>query len=93
MKMAKSEQTLMQQVCGVFTGPLKRWVYFGMLIGVVFTVALFYSGWRFWIAESVNDHLHWGLAVILSALFVAMMKLWFWLQMMQNSIIRELKGS
>ena len=89
--MAKSDQTMMQMVCGVFQGPLKGWTYLGVIFALVFTVILFYSGWRFLGAETVNDHLHWGLVVILSALFIAILKLWFWLQMMQNSIIRALK--
>lgn len=89
--MAKSDQTLMQMACGVLQGPLRPWVYFGLALGLIFTVIFFYSGWRFLGAESVNAHFHWAVAVLLSALFVAMLKMWFWLQMMQNSIIRALK--
>ena len=89
--MAKSDQTLMQMVCGVFQGPLKGWTYFGLFLGLIFTVIFFYSGWRFLGAETVNAHFHWAVAVLLSALFVAMLKMWFWMQMMQNSIIRALK--
>ncbi|MCH8172189.1 MAG: hypothetical protein IIA70_02645, partial [Proteobacteria bacterium] len=69
----------------------RPWVYFGLFLGLIFTVIFFYSGWRFLGAESVNAHFHWAVAVLLSALFVAMLKMWFWMQMMQNSIIRALK--
>lgn len=89
--MAKNDQGLLSQLCAVFNGPLKGWTYFALVIGLLFTIAFFYSGWRFWVAESVNDHLHWGVATLLFALFVAMLKIWFWLQMAQAAIIRELK--
>lgn len=90
--MAQSEQSLIQQACGIYRGPLKSWAYLVTLFGLVFTAAFLYSGWRFWIAESINDHFHWGVALLLSALFIALMKIWFWLQMAKNEIIRRIEG-
>ncbi len=88
--MAKSEQTLMQMACGVLQGPMRPWVYLGVFFGLIFTGTFFYSGWQFIGAETVNAHFHWAVAVILSALFIAMLKIWFWMLMMRNSIIRAL---
>jgi hypothetical protein len=81
---------LIGTVCTVFKGPYKNWAYVLLLVGFGLTAAFLYSGWRFWIAESVNDHLHWGVATILFAIFIAMMKIWFWLQMVQKTILHKL---
>lgn len=89
--MAKNDQTLIGMACEVFNGPLKGWTYLAMFFGLVFTVIFFYSGWQFLGAETVSAHFHWAVALLLSALFIAMLKIWFWMLMMRNSIIRELK--
>ncbi len=89
--MAKNDQTLISMACGAFQGPMKAWSYLAMLFGLIFTVIFFYSGWQFLGAETVNDHFHWAVALLLSALFIAMLKIWFWMLMMKNSIIRALE--
>ena len=89
--MAEKKETLMTMLCDVVTGPLKNWVYLMMFFGLGLTVLFIYSFWQFWIAVSVTDHLHWGLAVILSGMIIMLMKVWFWVLMMRNSIIRALE--
>ena len=89
--MAQKKETLMTMVCDIFTGPLKNLVYLTMVFGAGLTVFFIYSFWQFWIAESVNNHLHWGLAVILSGMVIMLMKIWFWMLMMRNSIVRALE--
>ena len=89
--MSQSEQTIFQMICDTLKGPMKPFTYMAMVFGLVFTAAFFYSGWQFMGAESVNDHFHWAVAVLLSALFIAMLKIWFWMLLMKNAIIRELK--
>ena len=87
----EKKETLIGMACEVFQGPMKAWAYLAMLFGLIATVIFFYSGWQFWIAETVNAHFHWAVAVLLSALFIAMLKIWFWMLMMRNSIVRALK--
>ncbi len=70
---------------------MKGWAWLAMLFGLVFTVGFFYSGWQFMQAENLNAHFHWGVALLLSGLFIAMLKIWFWLQMAKNEIIEHLK--
>ncbi len=86
----EKKETLTTMLCDIFTGPLKNWVYLTMVFGLGFTVLFIYSLWQFWIAETVTTHLHWGLAVILSAMVIMLMKIWFWMLMMRNSIVRAL---
>ncbi|MEE8296070.1 MAG: DUF6768 family protein [Sphingomonadales bacterium] len=89
--MAIKEQTLFQMVGDVFKGPLKGWTILLMIFGVVITGFFIYSLWQFMGAVSVTDHLHWLLGVILAGLGIVLMKIWFWLLMMRNSILRALE--
>ena len=93
--MAKSETRepgLLHQACEVFTGPHGGFAWLGLLVGLAFAILLVYALWRFCQAPDADlaTQLHWALIAILSALAVALIKLWFWLMMIRNSIVREL---
>lgn len=89
--MAIKEQTFFQMVCDVFKGPLKGWTIYALIFGLAVTGFFIYSLIQFIEAESVTDHLHWLLGVVLAGLGIVLMKIWFWLLMMRNSIIRALE--
>lgn len=89
--MAEKKETLTTMLCDILTGPMKNWVYLIMVFGLAITVLLIYAVWQFWIAEAVTSHLHWGLVVILSGMVIMLMKIWVWMLMMRNSIVRALK--
>lgn len=91
--MTNNNETLMTMVCDIFSGPLKVLSYLAMIFGLIFTVLFIYSGWQFLGAETLNAHFHWAVALLLSALFIAMLKIWFWMLMMKNSIIHALRKS
>ena len=91
--MANKEQTLFQMLGDVFKGPLKGWTIYVMVLGLALTGFFVYALIRFLGAESVTDHLHWELAVILSGMVIMLMKIWFWLLMMRNSIVHALSKS
>jgi len=91
--MAKNDQTLFQMFGETFKGPLRGWTIYAMVAGVLITVFFGYALWRFCGAVSVTEHLHWEVAVILSGMVIMLIKIWFWMLMMRNSIIREMKGS
>lgn len=87
----KGEPGLIRQVFEVFQGPQEGWSYLALLFALGFTALFFWSLVEFLAAETVNDHFHWAVVLILSALFVAMIKIWFWLMMVKNAIVRELR--
>jgi hypothetical protein len=88
--MAKNEETLMQMVGGVFQGPLKGWSIYALIFGLAVTGFFIYALLQFLAAETVVQHLHWEVALILSGFGIVLMKIWFWLLMMRNSIVRAL---
>ena len=52
--------------------------------GVVFA-------WRFLYAPDLADMLRWGAASALAFAGVALVKVWFWLELQKNAVVRELK--
>ncbi|MHA1543607.1 MAG: DUF6768 family protein, partial [Alphaproteobacteria bacterium] len=74
-----------------FRGPMKGWTIYAMVFGLAITGFFIYSFMQFLAAETVTAHLHWMLAVILAGIGIVLMKIWFWLLMMRNSILKALE--
>lgn len=86
-----ADQALHRQVLATFEGRL-RWFN---IAGWVGGVALFGVGclmaWRFAQAVEPGDMLRWGAASALAFAGVALVKVWFWLELQKNAIVREVK--
>ena len=70
----------------------RRW------LNLVLTVASFglfglmlLCGYRFFNAESVRDMIAWATGSLMLFMWLVLFKLWFWLEMLKNSVIREVK--
>jgi hypothetical protein len=83
-------------------GPLGEWaaVYRGAMgrlavfaTGLVFAqfIGALYCAWRFFEATQPLDALRWGAGAGLLMLMVGFLKLWFWLRMESNRVLREVK--
>jgi hypothetical protein len=47
--------------------------------------------WRFWFAHELADMLRWGAGSALAFVGIALIKVWFWLELERNAIVREVK--
>jgi hypothetical protein len=83
-------------------GPLGEWaaVYRGAMgrlavaaTGMAFALffAALYCAWRFFGATEPLDAVRWGAGAGLLLLMIGYLKLWFWLRMESNRILREVK--
>ena len=86
-----AQEPLPEMMAGVFRGrPL--WL---TVIGQVFIFAFLgiaiWSVFRFFDATAVRDQIFWAAAFLYSGISVAFLKIWFWLEMQKNSVIREVK--
>jgi hypothetical protein len=85
------EPNIAEQVIVAFRGR-NRWLNtLTVVLSVGFTLALVWAALRFYEAESVAAQLRWGGLSLLFLLMVSFMKVWFWLEMQSNRILRELK--
>ncbi|MEQ1634548.1 MAG: DUF6768 family protein [Planctomycetota bacterium] len=85
------EQGVAEELIGTFK-TRHRWIH---AIAFVFTFACFvsacYSGYRFAIAAEVHDQLMWGGLCGLGLVFTGFLKMYFWLEIHTNRMLRELK--
>jgi phosphatidylserine synthase len=85
------EPNLAEEVIGVFRGR-NRWMH-GIVV-VVSLVLLAVGVWasvRFYHAAAVREQLLWAGLALLAMLMISFMKVWLWLEMHTNRILREVK--
>jgi hypothetical protein len=86
-----ADQALHRQLLATFTGHLWWFNLAGWVAGfVLFAVASTFA-WRFWSAQELDDMLRWGAASALAFAGLALVKVWFWLELQKNAIVREVK--
>ncbi len=85
------EQGLFEQALGVMRGKHKSLTVIANAVMVLFFAMTVYSVVRFFGAETTQMQIAWSVGFLTSNMVVAMMKLWFWMQMDKNTVIREVK--
>lgn len=85
------EQNLIGKIGEVFRGKL-GWIALVMnIVNLgVFAFAI-YSTVQFFNTDGTNELIKWALGIVVSILFMSMIKLYIWMQMDKNDILRELK--
>jgi hypothetical protein len=86
-----SEPNIAEEVLTAFRGR-HRWLSALVLVlNLVFFAGVVWSAMRFQAATAVADQLQWAALGIVLLLFVMFLKVWFWLEMHTNRVLRELK--
>jgi hypothetical protein len=86
-----ADQALHRQVLATFEGRLRWFNAAGWIAGfVLFGVGCFLA-WRFMQAKEVGDMLRWGATSALAFAGLALIKVWFWMELQKNVIVREVK--
>jgi hypothetical protein len=85
------EQSLLQEGLGLFKGR-RGWI--SVAIGIVMVLIMIgsvYSVIEFFAATETKDLMIWGGAFFLGLFMITALKIWAWMQMDRNAVIRELK--
>src|SRR5882672_5665122 len=86
-----ADQALHRQVLEMFRGKL-RWIStLGWIAGLVLFAAGCYFWWRFAHAQEVRDMMLWAACAGVAFLGLALVKVWFWLELQKNALVREVK--
>jgi len=85
------EDGLYGQLFGIFRGNMRNWNIFGMILAIITAVLMFWSGYHFFISNSLDDRVFWGVLILVFWTGTMGLKIWFWLEMNRNSTIREIK--
>jgi hypothetical protein len=86
-----ADQALHRQVLATFEGRLRWFNVAGWIAGVALFGVACVLAWRFVQAEELRDMLRWGAASALAFAGIALIKVWFWLELQKNAIVREVK--
>ena len=86
-----ADQALHRQVLATFEGQLGWFNAAGWIAGFVLFSVASVSAWRFVQAPELGDMLRWGAASALAFAGIALIKVWFWLELQKNAIVREVK--
>jgi len=86
-----AEEPLHRQVLEMFHGRL-RWISaLGWIAGLALFAAGCYCWWRFAHAQDIRGMLLWAAGAGVAFLGLALVKVWFWLELQKNSLVREVK--
>ncbi|MEM7550537.1 MAG: DUF6768 family protein [Bacteroidota bacterium] len=85
------EKGLFDMVANLYSGKLKGWVYFTTFLNFSFAAVAFFCSVKFLESEEVYYQIRWGAGMFLSWISVSMIKLWNWMQLDKNTLLREIK--
>lgn len=88
---APSDEGLIEMLIGVFRGRMVWLNIYGMALGIAFMGLAVWFVVRFFQTSDVKAALAWGLGFVVATLFVAMLKIWFWMEIEKNTVLREVK--
>ena len=86
-----ADQTLHRQVLATLEGQRRWYNAAGGMAGVVLFGVACVLAWRFVQATEVTEMLRWGAAAALAFAGIALIKVWFWLELQKNEVVREVK--
>jgi len=87
----REDQGLFAQLAAVFKGNMKGWNLFGLVLATVTAIIMFYSGYQFFVNETLDERVFWGVIFVVSWTGNMGLKIYFWLEMNKNATVREIK--
>ncbi len=85
------EQTLTEKVVESFRGK-SRWlvilVYFAV---IAFTVLMVLAVYRLIATDSTREMIIWATTFLFCCLATTMLKVWYWMELNRNTVLREIK--
>ena len=86
-----ADQPLHSQLMETFKGKLAWMNIVGWIAGFAVAAVMFYCVWQFVNAAEIRDMLMWGGGAALATAGLVLIKIWFWMEMQKNSVVREIK--
>ncbi len=84
------EQNILEQVTSSFRSKNRWLVVFGIVFGLVFMGLGIYSLLQFLELKETVQALPWAVLLIFSLVAIIAMKIWYWMELNKNAILREI---
>jgi len=85
------EQGMFDMIGDSFRSKMRYWVAILWVYSFVAFVGAVWSGFRFYEATEPKEMAAWGGLCIILVIFVALGKMWYWMEVNKNTVVRELK--
>jgi hypothetical protein len=85
------DRSLFGMLFRVFSGQLRRWAAFAMVLTLGFVGLTLWCGYEFFTATTGDARVYWGVLALAAFHALSMFKLWFFMEMNRNSVLREVK--
>ena len=85
------EQNVLQMLGGVYSGKNKWLIIVMNIVQVAFFILFIYCVIQFFKVEETNELIKWGIGGSVALFAQSMLKMFTWMQMDKNAILRELK--
>ena len=86
-----SDMGLQELLLGPFKGKMRWMSVLATAYIFIFLGLGIYCGFQFAAAQEIKELLIWGGSCFACVGFVMSLKLWFWMEMQKNSVLREVK--
>ncbi len=85
------EPSMYEMVMETFRGRYRWMVFVAVFYTLVFIVLFILAAIRLFNAEATRDMLMWAAACFVCWSAVFMMKVWYWMELNKNAVMREIK--
>jgi hypothetical protein len=85
------EQNVFEMVLGLFRGKNKWIIILMNVMTLVFFALFIYCAIQFFNTDVTNELITWGISGFVMLMAMSMLKLFAWMQMDKNALLRELK--
>jgi len=85
------EQNLFEMIFGLFRGKNAWFLIISNILTIVFFGLFIYCCIQFFNVESAEELVKWGFGGLLFLVSMCMLKIYAWMQMDKNAILREMK--
>lgn len=83
---------LFSRLLPIYRGGMRRWVWLVNGLALLTSGLMFWSGYAFYLADTIELQLFWGVWLIVSLQLQMGLKNWLFMEMNRASLLRELKS-
>ena len=85
------EKGIFHMLAASFKGGNRFWVGLVYAVGFIVALAMVWCGYRFWIAETLQQQVFWGVSLLAAIQVQISLKMWGFMEMNRISLMREIK--
>lgn len=85
------ENGFFSQLFGIFRGHMMIWNMFALVLALLTTVLMCWSGYHFFASDGLDERVFYGVITLAMWTGTIGIKVWFWLAMNRNANHREIK--